>query len=113
MSSAKKTRKEHIRHIREAHENNKLAIFVGAGFSKCIATDEYPSWQNIIDALKEAMPGIEENDFLKIAEHYQLEFGHIETKKKIQSYFPKKDKVSDLHKELINMYPHYIITTNE
>ncbi len=111
MSSLKKTYNEHIEHIRKAHEENRLAIFIGAGFSKCV-DDRYPSWKKIINELIEAMPDIGETDNLKVAEHYKLEYGEIETKKKIQSYFPEKDKASDLHKELINLYPHYIITTN-
>ena len=110
--STKKTMNEHIAHIRKAHEENRLAVFIGAGFSKCLEGVKYPSWKDIIDDLKESMQDIEETDFLKIAEHYKLEFGEIESKKKVQAHFPEQDKPSELHIALIELYPHYIITPN-
>ncbi len=103
---------EHLSHIKKAHLENRLAIFVGAGFSKCTAKDAYPSWKDIIDGLKKDMGDNCEDDFLKLAEYYDLEFGKDETKKKVKSFFPNKYQASELHKYLIELYPHYIITTN-
>lgn len=102
---------EHLLHIKQALQEDRLAIFIGAGFSKAV-NNEYPSWAEVIKKLKDAMPNNQATDFLQIAEHYNLEFGAIATKEKIKSYFPPKDKSSDLHKKLIELYPHYIITTN-
>ena len=34
----------HIKTIKEALENNDLAIFVGSGVSHCTAPDKYPLW---------------------------------------------------------------------
>ena len=52
-------------------------------------------------------------DNLKIAELYKLQFGKAKLKQAVLQSFPKTpDVAGTLHKELVNLNPHYIITTN-
>lgn len=103
--------KSHIKIIKEALSNNNLAIFVGSGVSHCTAPDKYPLWTPICNELKADL-GTDENDSLKIAQLYQLEFKTLKTKKKIQSMFPSVDVPGQLQRKILDLNPHYIITTN-
>ena len=101
----------HIKTIKEALENNDLAIFVGSGVSHCTAPDKYPLWTPICNELKADL-STDENDSLKIAQLYQLEFKPLKTKKRIQSMFPSVDVPGQLQRKILDLNPHYIITTN-
>ena len=98
----------HLEKIKEAKEDNKLVFFIGSGMSKDVGL---PSWSDLIDELKQELNS-KENDFLKIAQLYFLEFGEYEYIKKVKSFFPsEKVNPQNFHKYLIKI-PQYIITTN-
>ena len=102
-----------IKDIITASQNNKLVFFIGAGFSKLSETKslKIPSWEELINELKEDLNISNESDFLKIAQLYFLKFGE-------HAYYNKvKSSIADLapskfHKNLFDLNPHYIITTN-
>ena len=82
----------------EAKEDNKLVFFIGSGMSKDVGL---PSWSDLIDELKQELNS-KENDFLKIAQLYFLEFGEYEYIKKVKSFFPsEKVNPQNFHKYLI------------
>ena len=106
----------HIKNIISANNDNRLAIFVGAGISKCSDTDTHkiPDWHDLINVLKESLPNIEkgENDYPKIAQLYYLEYGEHIYKQKVKEYFPDYNSPSEIHKSIFDINPHIIITTN-
>ena len=77
----------HLEKIKEAKEDNKLVFFIGSGMSKDVGL---PSWSDLIDELKQELNS-KENDFLKIAQLYFLEFGEYEYIKKVKSFFPSEN----------------------
>ena len=101
----------HIKIIKDAIVNKNLAIFVGSGISRCTDPDKYPLWNEICNQLKEEL-GTYETDFLKIAQLYQLEFKAIKTKKKIRSFFPDVDIPCEIQRKILDIEPHYLLTTN-
>ncbi len=85
----------HLEKIKEAKEDNKLVFFIGSGMSKDVGL---PSWSDLIDELKQELNS-KENDFLKIAQLYFLEFGEYEYIKKVKSFFPsEKVNPQNFHK---------------
>ena len=102
-----------IKNIVTASQNNKLVFFIGAGFSKLSETEslKIPSWEELINELKEDLNISNESDFLKIAQLYFLKFGEHEYENKIKSSI-KDLTPSKFHKNLFDLNPHYIITTN-
>ena len=102
-----------INKILTASRNNKLVFFIGAGFSKLSETEslKIPSWEELIKELKKDLRMPEENDYLKIAQLYFLKFGKDDYEKKVKSLF-RDLAPSKFHKNLFNLNPHYIITTN-
>lgn len=101
--------KSHLQKIIEAHNDNKLVFFIGAGMS---LGSGLPSWSDLIDGLKKEL-NTREIDYLKVAQLYFLEFGEYEYYKKIKSYFPlEKVHPQVKHKLLVQLRPQYIITTN-
>lgn len=101
--------KSHLQKIIEAHNDNKLVFFIGAGMS---LGSGLPSWSALIDGLKKEL-NTNETDYLKVAQLYFLEFGEYEYYKKIKNYFPlEKVHPKRQHKLLIQLRPQYIITTN-
>ena len=62
----------HIKNIKQANENDRLAIFIGAGVSKSSDTDyiSLPSWNDLITELKSDLAITEELDYLKLAQLY-------------------------------------------
>lgn len=109
--SVKEKNNEFFRLIRSALESHKLAFMIGAGVSR--ATDERnPSWPELIDYLKQALDNCEEDDFLKIAQLYNIKYGPLNLKNKVQSRFPPKDIPGRIQKDILELNPHYIITTN-
>jgi len=59
----------HIKNIKQANEDDRLAIFVGAGISKSSDTDYIglPSWSDLITEIKSDLAITEELDYLKLA----------------------------------------------
>ena len=102
-----------IKNIITASQNNKLVFFIGAGFSKLSETEslKIPSWEELINELKEDLNISNESDFLKIAQLYFLKFGEHDYEKKVKSSIVDLAP-SKFHKNLFDLNPHYIITTN-
>lgn len=96
-----------------ASQSNKLVLFIGAGFSKFSETElvKIPTWSELIGELKEDLGLPDENDFLKIAQLYFLKYGQHSYVKKVKSSI-KDLEPSFFHKQLFELNPHYIITTN-
>ncbi|HBR1094854.1 TPA: SIR2 family protein [Klebsiella variicola] len=102
-----------LNEILNSSQDNKLVLFIGAGFSKFSETAlvKIPTWSELINELKDDLSLSEENDFLKIAQLYYLKYG-------VNSYVKKvKSTIRDLepslfHKMLFELNPRYIITTN-
>lgn len=104
--------------IYEALKKNKLAFFIGSGFSKA-ECKEYPLWLDVLETLKMDLAEgnkedslYKETDALKIAQFHRLKFGKSTTKKTTKDAFPKVAVPGDLTKRLLNLYPHCIVTTN-
>lgn len=99
----------HLEKIKEAKENNKLVFFIGSGMSKNVGL---PDWEQLINELKKDLNTTEE-DYLKVAQLYFLEFGEYEYLKKIKSFFPSENIViQNTHSLLVKLFPQNIITTN-
>ncbi len=101
--------KSHLEKIQEAKNDNKLVFFIGSGMSKNVGL---PDWGELIDELKKDLNTTEE-DYLKIAQLYFLEFGEYEYIKKIKSFFPSENIIiQKTHSLLVKLFPQNIITTN-
>lgn len=101
--------KSHLERIQEAKNDNKLVFFIGSGMSKNVGL---PDWGELIDELKKDLNTTEE-DYLKIAQLYFLEFGEYEYIKKVKSFFPSENIViQNTHSLLVKLFPQHIITTN-
>ncbi|EGI6677833.1 hypothetical protein IGX46_004690, partial [Escherichia coli] len=66
-----------LNEILNASQDNKLVLFIGAGFSKFSETEliKIPTWRELINELKDDLGLSEENDYLKIAQLYFLQYG--------------------------------------
>lgn len=104
----------HIKNIQQANEDDRLAIFVGAGISKSSNTDyiSLPSWSDLITELKTDLATTEELDYLKLAQLYYLEFGEQTYNQTLKKYFPEDITPSSLHSTILKVNPRVIITTN-
>lgn len=101
--------KAHLAKIQEAKNDNKLVFFIGSGMSKNVGL---PDWGELIYELKKDL-NTKEEDYLKIAQLYFLEFGEHEYIKKVKSFFPsEKTNPLNTHNLLIKLFPQNIITTN-
>lgn len=100
--------------IIEAKKNNKLAFFIGAGFSKNSETEfkRIPLWSDLINDLKKSLNIENENDFLKIAQLYYLKYGEYQYYNKLKKYFELNLEPSTVHKKLFSLIPNLIVTTN-
>jgi len=103
------TNKEHFKTIRKAIENNKLAVFVGSAVS---FDSSLPSWGELISLMKRALELPRTDDYLKIAEHYYLQYGRNAYYSKIKDFFPSGSQPNLLHELLLSLKPQHIITTN-
>lgn len=103
------TNKEHFKTIRKAIENNKLALFVGSAVS---FDSNLPSWGELISLMKRALELPRTDDYLKIAEHYYLQYGRNTYYSKIKDFFPSGSQPNLLHELLLTLKPQHIITTN-
>ncbi len=103
------TNNEYFRTIRKAIENRKLAIFVGSAVSY---DSDLPSWGQLVSQMKNALDISRTDDYLKIAEHYYLQFGRNTYYNKINEFFPSGSQPNQLHELLLSLKPQHIITTN-
>lgn len=102
-----------IQSIRNAKDNDSLTVFIGAGFSKFAETDtiKFPSWEELMMPFKKDLQTTE-TDYLKVAQLYAIEFGEYRLYEKLKDIIPLHANPSDLHIELFNLKPRYVITTN-
>ncbi len=106
----------YIKHIVRAKENNRLVIFLGAGFSKSV-NPNMPCWNNIVNGMKSELGdniSEDETDYLKIAQLYYLKFGEYNYLKDIKDYFTNEcvEINESILEELFYLNPNTIVTTN-
>lgn len=106
--------RKYIENIIAANNDNSLAIFVGAGISKTsdTKTSRLPTWKDIIDGLKSDLNTPDETDYLRIAQLYHLAFGEYTYYKRLKDYFQDNIPPSKIHKQIFEINPHVVITTN-
>ena len=104
----------YIRNIRQANEDDRLAVFIGAGVSKSSDTEyiKLPLWSDLIEELKSDLAISQELDYLKLAQLYYLEFGEQTYNHTLKKYFPEDVAPSILHRTILKLNPRVIITTN-
>lgn len=95
----------------DASRVNKLALFIGAGFSKNYG---YPLWAELINDIKSKYGISDTNDPLKFAQLFYNTVGHHEYYTYLKKVFTKlpTDPKHDLLKEVFKISPNSIITTN-
>lgn len=103
-----------IKKIKEASENNKLVIFVGAGVS---ANSGVPTWNQLIKELGKDLGDFDLDNsldlYMKIPQYYFNERGEKEYYEKLRDiFFQKRYKPNPIHKEIFKLKPNQIITTN-
>lgn len=101
--------KEHYRTIRKAIENNKLAVFVGSAVSY---DSNLPSWGDLITIMRNSLENPRISDYLKVAEHFYLQYGRNAYYSKINESFPSGSQPNLLHELIIGLKPQHIVTTN-
>lgn len=97
--------------IKNASENDKLALFIGSGIS---INSGMPSWKNVIEVFAKEL-GIEEfgtDDYLDIPEKYYRKYGVLEYNKILESSLNANASNLDIQKKLYDLNPSHIITTN-
>ena len=122
---------EAIKRIREAQENNRLVIFVGAGVSK---NSGLPSWGQLVDSIAQKIgydkcslcsqrssckvPGkcsFTQEELLRIPEYF-YQNDHSEQKKEyydfIASRLTSTQPSNPINDQILRILPHHIITTN-
>ncbi|KAB7705480.1 hypothetical protein GBN32_16120 [Plesiomonas shigelloides] len=109
-----KFKAQHLKNIRSANNDSRLAIFVGAGISKNSETKgvNIPTWNELVSDLKKDLELKDEHDLLKIAQLYYLEFKEHSYFKKLKDYFPDNIRPSSIHKQIFELSPQVVITTN-
>ena len=97
-------------HIKEASQQGKLVVFVGAGVSN---NSGVPTWTKLINEMKDGCGATEETDDLKIAQLYKDTRGEKEYLDKVKIIL-KHNKVvpNSIHKAILDLRPCHIITTN-
>lgn len=106
-----------IKKIRQAIDNNKLVIFVGAGVS---ANSKCPSWGNLINRFAEDLGLNKKNEnnnsieyYLKVPQYYYIERGRKEYFDVIDEVFNNVDSMpNDINKIIFKLKPCTIVTTN-
>lgn len=103
---------EEIRLLRDAMLNNKLVIFVGAGASLDAGM---PSWSDAVRMIANRLGISEENlDYMKVPQYYYNSRGkkeYVELMRQIFRYHDDLD-IQAIHKNIIKLNTHTIITTN-
>ncbi|MED4452506.1 SIR2 family protein [Metabacillus fastidiosus] len=99
--------------IREAIDNNKLIVFVGAGVS---VNSGLPSWWDLIEkftfGIGLATRNISQDDYLKIPQYYFNARGNKEYYDLITKVFNISAKPNPIHSALLELKPCHFITTN-
>lgn len=104
----------YIESIIESNNDNRLVLFIGSGISKSadIENIKMPLWGDVIELLRKDMTDIKEDDFLKFAQLYFLEFGEFLYYDKLKKIFENDLEPSKIHKLIFEINPDYVITTN-
>lgn len=107
-----------IEKIRQAMDNNKLVIFVGAGVS---ANSRCPSWGELIEKFADEL-GIQQSErnisteyFLKIPQYYYIERGEKEYFDIISEVFDNPNNIpvpNAINRILFELNPSVVVTTN-
>ena len=121
---------EKIRDIRQARENNKLVVFVGAGVS---ANSNIPTWGILVKEFAKELNYFEDNtndeskgiikreanltqdEFLKIPQYYydsDESHDHKNYKEIIQRTLSSDSPSNAINDIIFKLLPHHIITTN-
>ena len=120
---------ESIEYIRDAKDNNRLVIFIGAGVSM---NSSLPSWYGLIQKIADelgyskcnpscqdctksgcsAKDEFSQEDFLKIPEYYYSTVDEKTYDTFIQNHFLPMPKPNAIDELIIDLLPHHIITTN-
>lgn len=105
---------QHIQNIIKANDDNRLAIFVGAGISKYSETSKIriPLWSDLIKKIQQDLDEHHEQDYLKLAQLYYLEFGEFSYYQMLKEFFSSNLEPSEIHKLIFQIKPQYVITTN-
>ncbi|WP_279157643.1 SIR2 family protein [Photobacterium phosphoreum] len=103
-----------IKNIYTAKEECRLSVFVGAGVSKTTEFNgkKLPSWSELINEFSNSLGIVNENDYLKLAQLYYLEYGEFTYYKKLKDFFDIDVEPSLVHSLILKLNPQYIITTN-
>lgn len=104
--------KEDIRLLRKAKSENRLVIFVGAGISKYSGL---PLWGESINKISDLLNISNDSiDYLKIPQYYYNSRGKKEYTELMREIFgyQKNYIPNEIHKQIINLNVHTIITTN-
>ena len=107
-----KSYNETFRILREAQNENRLVLFIGAGIS---ADSGMPLWSEAIDKISKALDLQKQNDdTLKIPQYYYNSRGKKEYNEFMRKIFKYGEdlKTTTLHKKLIGLGTNTIITTN-
>lgn len=102
---------EEIRILRNAMLNHKLVVFVGAGTSLDAGM---PSWGAAVKKIAERLGVKEQLDYMKIPQYYYNARGkkeYVELMREIFKYGEELD-VQEVHRNIIRLNAHTIITTN-
>ena len=101
-----------ICNLREAKDNKRLVVFVGAGAS--IASG-YPSWCEVVEKIAKNLPYDTKGlDLLRIPQYYYNERGRNEYEKFMRKIFRHQEilPIHEIHKEIIKLGTSIIVTTN-
>lgn len=101
--------KESIDNIKKFYLCEQLIPFVGAGIS---VESKLPNWRELISDLKNEL-NTDENDYLKLAQLYYIQYGENVYYKKLLDIFDLESKKSNiLTDEIVKLNCKYIISTN-
>ncbi len=105
-----------VKDILRANEENRLAIFIGAGVS---ANSGYKSWWQIVDRFNENKKYVENSDkeytdeeILKIPQFVYNEDSELYFKILEEEYNKLPDETNPIINILLELQPNHIITTN-
>lgn len=120
-----------IEEIKNAHSNNRLVIFVGAGVS---ANSKLPTWKNLIEKFAQELNynncqkcnlnfdgcnsicdkkyHFNQDEYLRIPEYYYNNYGQDKYQKLIKENLDVSAQPNPINDMIMKIAPHHIITTN-
>lgn len=105
----------------EYYQQGRLAIFVGAGVS---SLSDYPSWSSLVIRMandigyhirlrdENGKEKLSSDEYLKIPQIYYEHKGEKEYYKIVRKMLHAKKDINDVHKLIMYLKPHHILTTN-